>query len=94
MILAGRWFTQHQEQGIFFNPMQVEVFSAILVENTPPTAYDKAYYEVFDSVIPSFAVVLEFLPSVEDTVVPNAIQSQVASVRSVYDPEMFVNNFN
>ena len=77
-----------------FDPMEVEELSDILDDNTPPTAYDKAYYEVVDAVISSSAVVLEFPPSVEDTVVPDAIRSQVASVSSVYDPEMFVNKLN
>ena len=50
------------------------------------TEYNKAYYKVVDEVISSSVVVIEFPPSVEDTVVPNAVRSQVASVRSVYDP--------
>ena len=58
----------------FFEPMEVEDLSYILDKNTPSTAYDKAYYDVVDAVISSSAVVLEFSPSVEDTVVPDAIQ--------------------
>ena len=74
--------------------MEVEDLSDILDNNTPSTAYDKSYYDVVYAVISSSAVVLEFPPSLEDTVVPDAIQLQVTSVRSVYDPEMFVNKFN
>ena len=69
-----------------FEPMEVEELSATLDNNTPPTAYNKAYYDVGDAVISSSAVVLYFPPSVEDNVVPYAIQLQVASVISVYDP--------
>ena len=37
------------------------------------TSYEKEYYKVVDAVIYSSAVVLEFPPSVENTVVPNGI---------------------
>ena len=46
-----------------FEPMEVKELSAILDDNTPPTAYDKAYYEVVDEVISSSEFVLEFTPS-------------------------------
>ena len=69
-----------------FEPMEVKELSAILDDNTPPTVYDKEYYELVDAVIYSSAVVLYFPPSVEDTVVPDAIQSKVDSVGSVYNP--------
>ena len=41
-----------------FEPMEVEEISAILDDNNPPTAYEKAYYEVVDAVISASAVVL------------------------------------
>ena len=77
-----------------FEPMEVKELSAILDDNTPPTVYDKEYYELVDAVIYSSAVVLYFPRSVEDTVVPDAIQSQVDSVGSVYNPDIFVNKLN
>ena len=66
----------------------------IMVKDAIVTEYDKAYNKLVDAVISSSVVVLEFPISVEDTVVPDAIRSQVASVRSVYDPGMFVNKLN
>ena len=57
-----------------------------MVKDAIVTEYDKSYYKVFDAVICSSAVVLEFPLSVEDTVFPDAIRSQVASVSIVYDP--------
>ena len=65
-----------------------------MLKDTIFTAYYKAYYKVVDAVISSSAVVLELPPSVEDTVVPDSIQSQVASVSSIYDLDMFVNKLN
>ena len=52
----------NKEHGIF-----------IMVKGAIVTAYDKAYYKVVDAVISSSTVVLEFPPSIEDTVVPDAI---------------------
>ena len=53
-----------------------------------------AYNNVVDVVVSSSAVVLEFPPSVEDKVVPDATRSCIASVSNVLDPEMFVHKLN
>ena len=44
-----------------------------MVKDAIVTSYEKEYYKVVDAVIYSSAVVLEFPPSVENTVVPNGI---------------------
>ena len=50
--------------------------------------------KVINAVISSSAMLLEFPPSVEDKVVPDAIRSCIVSVSNALDPEMFVHKLN
>ena len=80
------------DKTIIHDNKEHEMFS--MVEYVIVTSYVLKYYKLVDAVISSSEVVLEFPPSVEDMMVPNTIRSQVASVSSVYDPDMFVNKLN
>ena len=53
-----------------------------------------AYDNIVDAIIYSSEVVLDLPPSVERSVVSDPIRAQVASIRSVLDPELFINRSN
>ena len=53
-----------------------------------------AYNKFFDAVISSSAVVIDFPPSIERSVVTDPIRAQVASISATFDPELFVDKLN
>ena len=70
-LKIGELHVNPDDETIIHDNKEHGMFS--MVKDEIVTAYDKAYYKVVDAVISSSAVVLDFPPPVEDTVVPDAI---------------------